>query len=248
MEALGVRISWFEMLPPVALVTVVILLIGGIYRLIFGKGSSLNRSVSASLSIMLTYLVSILIYLFLPDLRDSLQPLPFVQIDSEHVFLIDWIHMSQDLFYPSVLKLAILAFIINLLEEFMPAGEKFLTWFLWRMVTVLTTLTAYVLMCGFVESYIPQLFHLWAKYLIWGVWTVILMTGLLKLTLGLILTVMNPIVGGLYALFFTHTLGKQLSKSILTTVIIMAVFALMYRCGLTQFPFSRFSLAVYLPF
>ena len=246
-EALASGMDWLGIIQAVALLALAIFLIGGVFRLLFGKGSSLNCAVSASLSIMLVYLAAILIYLFLPDLRDSLEPLPFVRIDLQRVFLIDWMQLSEEVFYPSVLKLAILALTVNLLEEFMPEGEKFLSWYLWRTVTVLTSLTAYILICGFVESLVPQLFSDWAKYVIWGFWAVILLTGLLKVLLGLILTVMNPIIGGLYALFFTNTLGRQFSKSILTTVLVMTVFQLMYRGGLMQFAFSQFSLAAYGP-
>lgn len=246
-EALAAGSSWLQIIQAVALLTLAIFLFGGVLRLLFGRGSSLNCAVSASLSIMLVYLAAVLIYLFLPELRDSLEPLPFVRMDPEHLFLLDWMQLPEELLYPAVLKLSILAFTVNLLEEFMPRGEKFLSWYLWRTVTVLASLTAYVFLCGLIASFAPQLFQQWAKYVVWGFGAVILLTGALKLLLGLILTVMNPIIGGLYALFFTNTVGKQLSKSILTTVLVLTVFALMYSGGLTRFSFSQFSLAAYGP-
>ncbi len=241
------NLTWFTIIQAVAILVLGVFLLGGIFRLFFGKGSSLNRAVSASLSIFLVYLAAILIYLFMPELRESLEPLPFIKIDLQHVCLIDWIHLEGTTLYPSVLKLAILALIVNLMEEFMPEGSKIFSWYLWRTVTVLASLTAYAILCAVIKSFAPQIFGGWAEYILWGFVLLIVLTGILKILLGLVLTVINPIIGGLYALFFTNLFGKQFSKSILTTLLVMVLFKCAYHTGMQQFSFSEFSIAAYGP-
>ena len=244
---LAARISWVEVLEAAAVLVLAIFLIGWIFRLLFGKDSPLIRSVSATLTIALVYLAAILIFLFFPSLREQMNEIPFIAVTTERVFLMDVTHLASELLYPSVLRLAILAFLVNLLEEIMPEGKKFLGWYLWRTATVLAALALHVLCCRLLETYVPQILGELAKYIIWGFWTVILLTGLLKVLLSLVLAAVNPILGAVYALFFSNFLGKQMSKSILTSVLVMIIFHLLTRGGFTQFAFSHFSLASYGP-
>lgn len=240
-------LDWLAVIETAAILVLAVFLIGGLFRLLFGKGSALTSSVSATLSIALVYLAAILIFLFFPSLRSSMTELPFMAVTTERVFLMDVIHLAPETLYPSVLRLALLAFLVNLLEDILPQGKKFLSWYLWRTATVLAALALYVISCHLIEQYAPEIFGSWAKYILIGCWAVILLTGLSKVLLSLVLTVVNPILGALYALFFSNFLGKQLSKSILTSVLVLVIFHLLYRGGFTQFAFSQFSLVSYGP-
>lgn len=245
-EALG-SIDWLSLLKTVLIFAVVIFAVGTVIRMILGKGSSLTCAVSACISILLVYLAAILIYLFLPDWRAELPQLPFLTVDAQHFALWRLSDLTDSLLYASVLKLGILAFLVNLLEVLLPKGEKFSTWYLFRTVTVLAALAGYGALIHFLDGVVPELFTLWAKPLVLGFWAVILLSGVLKVLLSIVLTVMNPIVGALYTFFFSNLLGKQFSKSILTTVILVGVVEALNRLGATQFAFSDFSLAAYGP-
>lgn len=129
----------------------------------------------------------------------------------------------------------------------MPEGRNFFTWYLWRMATVFAALAGYSFLCGFLEKLLPALFTEWAKPIVIGFWGVILLSGVLKLLLSVILTVMNPIIGALYTFFFSNLIGRQFSKSILTTLILVALVAALNQIGFVLFAFSDFSLAVYGP-
>ena len=239
--------SWFPFVQAIFLLVLSIFLLGAIFRLIFGKGSTFNRAVSASLSVLLVYLAVILIELFLPDYREALPALPFVQVDSEHLFLQNVLHLPGEILYPSILRLLILSFIVNLLEEFLPEGKNFLSWYLWRVVVVLASLTPYAILCSTLEASVPSFFGVYAKLFVWAYMALILLTGILKVGMGLILSAVNPLIGSLYAVFYTDPIGKQLSKSILTALLIMTGIALAYLDGLTEFAFADFSLLVYGP-
>lgn len=240
-------IDWLAVLRTVLIFAVVVFAAGAVLRMIFGKGSNLTRAVSASVTILLIYLTSILIYLFLPEHRAELPALPFITVNDTRFVLWQLSELSDPLLYGSVLKLAILAFLVNLLEVPMPQGKNFFTWYLWRMATVFAALAGYSFLCAFLNRLVPSLFTEWAKVIVMGFWGVILLSGVLKLLLSVILTVMNPIIGALYTFFFSNLIGRQFSKSILTTLILVALVAALNQIGFVQFAFSDFSLAVYGP-
>lgn len=221
--------------------------IGAILRSIFGKGSALTRSVSATLSILIAYLAAVLLYLFMPSLRVNVNQLPFLTVTGEKVLLWDIASLSESLLYASLVRMGILALLVNLLETLLPQGHKFLTWYLWRCVTVLGSLLLYGLICELINRFIPAVFGEWAVYVLIGFWAAILLTGILKVLLSIVLTVINPVIGALYTFFFSNIVGKQFSKSILTTILTALIVNALNRYGMNQFAFSDFSLAAYGP-
>ena len=67
---------------------VVFLAVGFIGRLIFGKKSALNQSVSAAIGILFIYVVTVCVYTFQPhSLTQLISPLPFVTFFEDYVIL-----------------------------------------------------------------------------------------------------------------------------------------------------------------
>lgn len=240
-------VDWAAAAKTALIIIAAFLILGGVFRLLFGKGSKLSRAVSAVLSIGLVYLAAILLYVFVPELRQSVSQLPFITVTAEHFLLWDLKLLGESLLYPSLMQLAILAFLVNLLETVLPEGKNFVSWYLWRLVTVAGALAGYVGVSSLVTAFVPELFGPWAKYIILSFWAVILISALLKGLLAVVLTVVNPIIGGIYTFFFAHKLGSQFSKSILTTLLSCGVLTLLCNAGLSQFAFADFSLAAYGP-
>ncbi len=221
--------------------------VGAVIRAIFGRGSSLTRSVSATLNILLIYLSAIVLYYYFPALRSMLNTLPFITITPEHFFVWDISGISDSVFYPALLQMAVLAFFVNTLEAYLPRGKKILTWYLYRMVT---GLGAFALYSGFgylVTAIAPEIYGSWAKTIILGFWGLIILIALLKLILSAILTVVNPILGACYAFFFSSNMGKQFSKAILTTVFMVLIVYYLNQTAFTSVEFSSLSLAAYGP-
>ena len=75
---LAASINWFDVLKAALILAAAVFAMGGLLRCFFGKGSSLVRAVSASLSIALVYLAAVLLYVFIPQIREFLAPLPFL--------------------------------------------------------------------------------------------------------------------------------------------------------------------------
>lgn len=247
MQQLTHQIDWFTVIRTALMFAAIAFASGAILRVFFGKRASITRAVSACLSVLLIYLAAVLIYLFLPDYRFGLASLPFVTVDEHRFLLWQLSGLSEELLYGSILQLFLLAVLVNLLEAVLPEGEGFLQWYLWRCLTALTALVLYRLLCGLVEQYLPHLFDLWAKPAVLCFWALILLSGILKVLLTLILTVVHPVIGALYAFFFSNLLGRQFSKSILTTLILTGLVSVLNRIGFSQFAFSDFSLFSYGP-
>lgn len=241
------QFDWITVVRTALMFAAVAFASGAVLRVFFGRQAQVTRAVSASLSILLIYLAAVLIYLFLPGYRSGMAGLPFVSVDEHRFLLWQLSELSEAALYGAILRLFLLAVLVNLLETVLPDGESFCKWYLWRCLTALTGFVLYCLLTGLAEQYAPQLFTQWAKPAVLGFWALILLSGVLKVLLTLILTVVHPVIGALYAFFFSNLLGRQFSKSILTTLILTGLVSALNRMGLSQFVFSRFSLLSYGP-
>lgn len=241
------QIDWLTVLRTALMFAVTAFAAGAVLRIVFGKQAKITRAISASLSILMIYLAAVLIYLFLPGYRAELASLPFITVDDQCFILWNLPELSDTVLYGSLLRLFLLAVLVNLLESLLPDGEKFTTWYLWRCLTALAGLVFYHLLCGLAEQYAPELFGDWAKPVVLGFWALILLSGALKLLLTVVLTVVHPLIGALYAFFFSNLFGRQFSKSILTTLILVGLVSALNGMGFTQFAFSDFSLLSYGP-
>lgn len=239
--------GWFAVVRSALVFAVVLFAAGAVIRMCLGKGANLTKALSASLTVLLVYLATILLYLFLPGLRSELAQLPFIFVDEERLILRNLSQLSETVLYGSLVRLGMLAFLVNLLESLLPQGEGFWKWYLWRGVTVVLALALYSFLTAVIEAAAPQVFGLWAKWLILGCWTFILLSGALHLLTSVVLTVVNPVIGFLYTFFFSNILGSQFSKSILTTLILTALTGVLNYLDFRVFSFAEFSLAAYGP-
>lgn len=240
-------IDWLTAIRTALMFAAVAFAAGVLLRVCFGKGAKITRAVSASLSILMIYLAAVLIYLFLPQYRSELASLPFVTVDEYRFVLWQLPKLADSVLYGALLRLFVLAVLVNLLEVVLPDGESFGKWYFWRCLTVLTGLVLYRLLCGLADQYVPELLNQWAKPVVLLLWAIILLSGILKVLLTLVLTAVHPVIGALYAFFFSNLLGRQFSKSILTTLILTGLVGTLNRLGFYQFAFSDFSLLSYGP-
>lgn len=247
MQTIAGQIDWLTVMRTALMFAAIAFAAGAVLRVLFGKQAKLTRAVSASLSILMIYLAAVLIYLFLPDFRAELASLPFITVDEQRFVLWDLSELSDGLLYGSILRLFLLAVLVNLLETLLPEGDRFSTWYLWRCLTALAGLMCYRLICGLIDQYVPELLTEWAKPVVLGFWALILLSGVLKVLLTVVLTVVHPVIGALYAFFFSNLFGRQFSKSILTTLILVGLVGSLNRLGFSQFAFSDFSLLSYGP-
>lgn len=224
------------------------LILGVMGRVFLGKRSSLNSSLSSAIGILAIYALSIVVYTYKPWSLDTLlSPLPFVRFAGEYMILIPFSGTAFPALCSEILSLIILAFLVNLLDAFLPQGNSAVGWYLLRFCMVILGMLLQLVANWAFQTYLPNFLVAYAPTILLIILAASLFMGLLNLVLSVALATVNPIFGAMYAFFFGNAIGKQLSKAIFTTAIICCVFFLLGFFGYTVICITAASLMTYIP-
>lgn len=224
------------------------LILGVMGRVFLGKRSSLNSSLSSAIGILAIYALSIVVYTYKPWSLDTLlSPLPFVRFAGEYMILIPFSGTAFPALCSEILSLIILAFLVNLLDAFLPQGNSAVGWYLLRFCMVILGMLLQLVANWAFQTYLPDFLVAYAPTILLIILAASLFMGLLNLVLSVALATVNPIFGAMYAFFFGNAIGKQLSKAIFTTAIICCVFFLLGFFGYTVICITAASLMTYIP-
>ena len=221
---------------------------GLLVRLLFGNRSDLNHAMSSSAGILTVYVLTVIIYAFQPKgLENLLSPLPFVTFVNDYLFVLPFRGTSFETLCSQILALVILSFVVNCMDALLPEGENPFTWFLSRFLSVILAMGLHVAATWAINKYLPTLIVYHAPAVLLVILLSCLLLGVFKLILGIFLTVVNPVLGALYTFFFSSHIGKQLTKSVLSTAILCGVFYVMDRFSYLIVHISPAALPAYLP-
>lgn len=224
------------------------LLLGILGYLLFGRRSWMNHAFSSAMGILFIYVVTIIVYSFNPaGLSKFLTPLPFVSFGTDRLFVFSLANIQFPVICSQLLSMIILAFLVNLLDSFMPKGEGVFTWYFCRLLTVLMAMVLHYVVSWAFQTYLPNVLVAYAPVILLGILAAALFLGLLKVVLGLVLTITNPILGAIYTFFFSSLIGKQLTKSIFTTATLCGVVFLLNHFGYSVIFISAAALVAYIP-
>lgn len=225
------------------------LILGLMGRIFLGKRSSLNHSLSSVMGILFIYAVTIVVYTFKPwNLEELLSPLPFVTFSGDYLIVLPVQNAKIPVLCSEILSLVILAFLVNLLDSFIPQGKSVLGWYELRFLTVVIAMLLHLAANWAIRTYLPDVLVTYAPTMLLILLIGMLMLGLVNLILGVVLAVVNPILGGIYTFFFSNAIGKQLTKAVFTTAIVCVVFFLLGHFGYTLICIDSSALTAYLPF
>ena len=225
-----------------------ILVAGVIGRLLFGKGSMLSHCVSSAISILFIYVVTVVIYSLGVNLEYILAPLPFINLSGNYL-LIQIYDKSQYLqICDQILSMIILAFLANLADGWLPRGKHLFSWFFFRCLSVMIAMILHLIASALISVMLPNGLLTWAPVILLGLLIVLLLTGALKIVVGAILGTVHPLIGILYTFFFANVVGKQITKAVLTTVILASIVFLLHQLGATAIYIASSALVVYIPF
>ena len=245
---LPTEIDFSSMLKFVGIFAAASLITGLLGRVVFGKRSSLNHAISSAMGILFVYVVTIVVYTFNPSgLSRFLSPLPFVQFSENNLHILPFLESGIPAICENALSLVILAFLVNLLSSIIPRGKSVTGWYLLRFLSVILAIGLHYCVNWASHTFLPGVLVAYAPIILLGILIIMLVLGALNILLGLVLTAVNPIFGCLYAFFFSNLLGKQLSKSVLTSALICGVFFFLERFGYTVICISASALLSYLP-
>lgn len=245
---LPAQIDFVSMLKFILLFAAGSLLLSLLGRAVFGKRSGLNHAVSSAMGILFIYVVTIVVYTFNPsDLSRFLSPLPFVQFSGEYLCILPFHGTELSVICEHVLSLLILAFLVNLLDSLFPKGKTLIGWYGLRFVTVILAIGLHYVVNILVQAFLPGVLVTYAPIILLGILVVMVLLGVASGLLGLVLVVANPILGAIYAFFFSNIIGKQISKALVTTGLICAVVYALEYFGYSVICISAAALSGYLP-
>ena len=217
-------------------------------RLILGKRSSLNHSLSSVMAILFIYALTIVVYTFKPwNLESLLSPLPFVTFFNDYMVVMPIVGIYPTVLARELVSLIILAFLVNLLDTFIPQGNSAIGWYCLRFFTVGLAMVLHLVIHWAFNTYAPDLLVEYAPLILLLLLVSLLLLGFLNAVLGLILTITNPFVGAVYTFFFSNIVGKQITKAVFTSGILCVILFLMDRFGYSFVHISTAALSAYLP-
>lgn len=225
-----------------------VLVMGVLSRAVLGRRSSLNHSLSTVMGILFVYAVTVVVYTFKPwNLEALLSPLPFVTFSGDYLIVLPIADAQFPALCTQVLSLVILAFLVNLIDSLMPRGSGIFSWYLLRFVSVCLSMGLHLLVHWAVNTYVPQLLLTYAPAVLLILLAFMLLSGVVSLILGLVISVGNSFLGAMYSFFFSNVVGKQLSKAIFSTVILCAIVYLLEFTGYTVISITSAALGAYIP-
>ena len=237
-----------ELFPYLSVFALIMLGLGVVGRVVLGKRSALNHSVSSAMAVFFIYIATTAIFAFRPlNLQKFLVPLPLITLAENTLVLFPFQGTSLHLICTQILPLLILCFLVNLLDDLIPQGEKVVSWFLLRFLTIALAMALNGLTQWAFNTFLPKVLVLYAPMILLGVLSCLLLLGVLNVLLGLVLAVVNPILGAIYAFFFSNMIGKEITKAVFSTVLLCVLFLVLDQLGFYQLDISQSSFITYLP-
>ena len=223
------------------------LLLGFIGRYVFGKHSLLNHAVSATIGILFVYAATIVLSCAGPQFTAFVAPLPFVEINASNMTIFNFTNADYTVICTQVLSMIILAFLSNLAEVWLPRGKNVFTWLIFRCLTIVIAIALHLLATWLFTTYLPEGLVTYAPTILLGILVIMLLVGALKIVVGAILATVNPLIAAFYTFFFASLVGKQLSKAMLTTLLICGLVYVLNYIGCTVISIASAALIAYIP-
>ena len=224
-----------------------ILVLSLLGRFVFGKRSALNIAVSSAIGIIFIYGATIVIGSLGTELDKFVAPLPFVTIQEQKMILFSFSGAHYTKICSEILSMVILAFLVNLADQWLPDGKNFFSWLFFRCLTVVVGYLMHLVMVWLFSTILPAEIITYAPVILLGLLILMLLTGALKLVVGAVISSVNPIIGGLYSFFFATIIGKQITKAMLPTLILAALVIGLHYIGLGVITFAGVALSAYIP-
>ncbi len=242
------QVDMASMLKFLALFAAGSLVLGIVGRVVLGKRSSLNHAISSVMGILCIYVATIVIYTFQPwELQRLLSPLPFTVFAGEYLSIFSLTSTSFSVVCYEIVSMLILAFLVNLIDTFLPQGEGIVGWYLLRLLTVVLAMLGHLAARWAFSTFLPDVLVSYAPMILLGVLIAMLLLSVLKVFLGMALAAVDPILGAVYAFFFSNIIGKQLSKAMVTTAVLCAIVYLLEHFGVYLICITQSALIAYVP-
>ena len=236
------------MLKVFAFITAAVVVLGVIGKIAFGKGT-LDHAVASAIAILFVYTFFGVLYRVDQALVENVvKQLPLISISGDTVYLFqlegaDYLSMCNQ-----ILRVLILTFMVVALDDLIPDSKNTLSWYILQFIIALVATLAYCFLIHCLDSYWPDLLNSFAPMILVSILVFMLFLGALNMVLSLMLTVVNPLIGAVYTFFLGSVLGKIITKSVFSTIVLFALVWFMHSLGYSSFAILGGTIAAFLPF
>jgi len=223
----------------------ILLLLG---KFIFGKQSNMQWAVSSAIAVIFTCLATIGLFYAGSKFRAFFEPIPFTDIRGDQLLLFRFTEAHYTVICSQVLRMIILAFLVNVIDRWMPQRKNLFSWLFFRLLTVCIALLVHLVVCALWDAYMPAAITQYAPVVLLAVLLLMILTGALKLLVGVLLASVNPIIAALYTFFFATIVGKKITRAVLTTGILAALVYTLEKLEISSLAITPYALLTYTPF
>lgn len=224
-----------------------ILIFGSLAKFIFGKEAQLNLAITSAMEILFVYVFSAVIYALGLRMQQFLTPLPFVTMVEDYMVIFPIMQAEFTDTCQHVLKMLMIAFAVNLMNTFIPKGERVFTWFLLRFLSVALSVAIIYGMQMLLNRYLPQGFAEIAPTVLLCALVALILLGSLKVFVGAAMAFLDPIIAALYTFFFANFIGRALAKAMVSTALLTALVVLLNVIEITVVHIAASALLAYIP-
>lgn len=224
-----------------------VLLLSSLNRLLFGKENQINLAITAAMEILCLYVINIVICALGLDYQLFLSPLPFVAISGENLVLFPVLSAQLPVLCNHLLRLLIIAFLVNLIGGLIPQGQHLLTWTVLRLITVAFSVAALYGADLLFGLYLPQGFGEYAPAILVLSLAALIALGSLKIFVGAALAFLDPIIAALYTFFFSNIIGRALARAMVSCLMIGGLMALLDWLNISALHIAADALTGYIP-
>lgn len=236
------------MLQVFAFITAAVVILGLIGRMAFGKGSGLAHAVASSIAILFVYTFIAVLYGIDGDsIKFVIDKLPLITFDGETVHLFQFSGAAYADICTQFLHVLILTVLVIVLDDLIPDARNTLSWFILQFVIACFATLVYCFVIHCLDTYLPGLLVSHAPMILISILLFMLLLGVLKVVLGLMLTVVNPLFGAVYTFFFASRFGKSISKAVLSSLVLCALVIFVEELGYASFAIVGGTLMTFLP-
>lgn len=225
-----------------------IFLISMFGRFIFGRKSALSNAISSAIGILFIYAVTVILKGAGVQFEAWLAPLPLADIRSDALHIFSFEGADYTVICAELLSTVILAFLVNIVDGWLPKGKNIFTWVFFRGLTVFLAMALHLVVTGLFTKFLPEGIVTYAPTILLALLVLLMLTGALKLLVGVLLSTVNPLIGALYTFFFANVVGKQITKAVLTSALLCALVAALNYVGCTVISIAAPALSAYIPF
>lgn len=224
-----------------------ILLISSLTRFLFGKKAQISKAVTSAVEIFCVYVINVVVYALGLRFQEFLTPLPFVAMVEDYLVVYPIITAEFADICHHVLRLLIIAFLVNLLNEVIPEGKRVISWLLLRLFTVAISVAVIYFTELLLNTFIPQgLAEIAPTVLVCSLVALILL-GSMKILIGAALAFLDPILAALYTFFFSNFIGRSLAKAMVSTALLTGVIVLLDTLDISVVLIAASALTAYIP-